>query len=90
MKRFNKTKSLLFSLSLGKHAYSNTLRILPLQNENFQMENSGSFHVSAQNIDCGYLLELPQGGSSNEYPQSMFLSRNKNINVYPITPCFTV
>ena len=24
-----------------------------------QMKNSGSFHISAQNIDCEYLLELP-------------------------------
>ena len=30
------------------------------------------FLISAQNIDCGYSLELPQWGSSNEYPQSMF------------------
>ena len=30
------------------------------------------FHISAQNIDCGYLLELPRWGGSNEYPQSMF------------------
>ena len=28
----------------------------------------------AQNIDCGYTLEPPRLGSSNEYPQSMFLS----------------
>ena len=34
------------------------------------MKNSGSFHISAQNIDCGYLLELPQRGGSNEYPHS--------------------
>ena len=25
-----------------------------------------------KNIDCGYSLELPQQGSSNKYPQSMF------------------
>ena len=25
-----------------------------------------------KNIDCGYSLELPRRGSSNEYPQSMF------------------
>ena len=25
-----------------------------------------------KNIDCGYLLEPPQRGGSNEYPQSMF------------------
>ena len=35
------------------------------------------FHISAQNIDCGYSLEPPRRGGSNEYPQSMFLSRYK-------------
>ena len=30
-----------------------------------------------KNIDCGYSLEPPRRGGSNEYPQSMFLSRNK-------------
>ena len=30
------------------------------------------FLISAQNIDCGYSLELPPQGGSNEYPQSMF------------------
>ena len=58
--------------SLRKHAYSNILRILPPKNENFQMKNSGSFHISAQNIDCGYSLEPPRRGGSNEYPQSKF------------------
>ena len=43
----------------------------------------GSFPISAQNIDCGYLLEPPRWGGSNEYPQSMFMSRNRKINVYP-------
>ena len=72
--------------ALCKHSFSSKLRILPPKNENLQMKNSGNFHISAQNIDCGYLLELPQGGSSNKYPQSMFLSRNKKINVYPCKP----
>ena len=36
------------------------------------MNNSDIFHISAQNIDCGYLLEPPRRGGSNEYPQSMF------------------
>ena len=26
------------------------------------------FHISAKNIDCGYPLEPPQRGGSNEYP----------------------
>ena len=32
------------------------------------------FLIFAQNIDCGYSLELPCQGSSNEYQQSMFLA----------------
>ena len=46
------------------------------------------FHTSAQNIDCGYSLEPPLWGGSNEYPQSMFLSKNKKNNVYPSKPQF--
>ena len=56
------------------------------QNENFQIKNSDIFHISAQNIDRGYSLEPPRWGGSNEYPQSMFLSRNKKNNVYPYKP----
>ena len=54
----------------------------------FQIKNSDIFHISAQNIDCGYPLEPPHGGGSNEYPQSMFLSRNNKNNVYPCKPQF--
>ena len=58
------------------------------KNGNFQIKNSDIFHVSAQNIDCRYSLEPPRRGGSNEYPQSMFLSRNKKNNVYPCKPQF--
>ena len=51
-------------------------------------DNSDIFHISAQHIDCGYSLEPPQRGGSNEYPQSMFLSKNKKNNVYPCKPQF--
>ena len=30
------------------------------------------FLIYAQNIDCGYSLEPPRRGGSNEYPQYMF------------------
>ena len=30
------------------------------------------FLISAQNTDCGYSLEPPRRGGSNEYPQPMF------------------
>ena len=46
------------------------------------------FHVSAQNIYYGYSLEPPQRNGSNEYPKSMFLSRNKKNNVYLCKPQF--
>ena len=46
--------------SVQKHAYSNILRILPPKTENFQMKISDIFHISAQNIGCGYSLEPSQ------------------------------
>ena len=52
------------------------------------LDNSADiFHISAQNIDCGYSLELHRG-SSNESPKSMFFWRNKKNNVYPCKPQF--
>ena len=47
------------------------------KNENFKTKHSDIFHISAQNIDCGYSLEPPR---------SMFLSRNKKTSVYPCKP----
>ena len=79
---------LISHCTLRKHAYSNILKTLPPKNENFQMKNSDIFPFSAQNIDCGYSLKPPRRGGSNEYPQSMFLSRNKKNNVYPCKPQF--
>ena len=32
-------------------------KCLPPKNEHFQIKNSDIFHISAQNIDCGYSLE---------------------------------
>ena len=54
--------------ALRKHTYSNILKILQPKKENFQIKKSDICHIPAQNIDCEYLLELPQLGSSNEYP----------------------
>ena len=33
-----------------------------------------------QNIDCGYSLEPPRRGGSNEYPQSMFRPKIRKIS----------
>ena len=51
-------------------------------------KKSDIYNISPQNIDCGYSSEPPQWGSSNEYPQSMFFSRNQKNNVYPYKPQF--
>ena len=38
----------------------------PQKNENFSTKNADIFHISAQNIDCGFSLEPPRRGGSNE------------------------
>ena len=48
-----------------------------VNNENFQKKNFDIFLIFAHNIDCGYTLEPPRRCGSNEYPQSMFWSKNK-------------
>ena len=58
------------------------------KNQNFSGKKTDIFYISAQNIDCGSSLEPPRRGGSNEYPQSMFLRRNKKNNVYPCKPQF--
>ena len=60
----------------------------PPKTENFHIKNSDIFHISAQNIDCGYPLEPPRRGGSNEYPQSMFLSRIRKIIYTSVNPNF--
>ena len=77
-----------FMTALRKHAYSNILKISSPKIENFPIKTSDIFHISAQKIDCGYSLEPPCRGGSNEYPQPIFFSRNKKNNVYPCKPQF--
>ena len=56
------------------------------KNVNFQMKKYNIFLIFAQNIDCGYTLEPPYEGGSNEYPQSMFYSKNKKKCIPLYTP----
>ena len=56
----------------------------------FQIKNSDIFHISAQNIDCGYLLESSRRGGSNEYPQYMFWAEIREITYTPINPSFPI
>ena len=56
--------------------------------EKFQIKNSDIFHISAQNIDCGYSLEPPRRGGSNGYPKSMFYAVIRKIIYTPVNPVF--
>ena len=75
---------------MAKEHYENlpmqyTKIFLTLKIENFQQKNLDIFLIFAQNIhvDCGYMLEPPRRGGSNEYPQSMFWSKNKKNRYTP-------
>ena len=78
------------AITLRKQAYSNILKILPPKNENFQIKCSDIFPISAQNIDCGYSLEPPRRGGSNEYPNLCFRVKISKIMFTPVNPSFTI
>ena len=56
----------------------------------FTGKKNDIFLIFAQNIDCGYKLEPPPRGGSNEYPQSMFWSENKKNRYTPAYPSFAI
>ena len=58
--------------------------------ENFHQKKFDIFLIFAQNIDCGYKLEPPRRGGSNEYPQSMFWSKNKKNRYTPAYPSIAI
>ena len=43
-------------------------------------------NIFTYNFDCGYTLEPPRRGGSNEYPQSIFWSKNKKNGLTPAYP----
>ena len=61
-----------------------------LKLKNISDKNSDIFRISAQNIDCGYSLEPPRRGGSNEYPQSILFSKIRKIMYTPLNPSFTI
>ena len=61
--------------------YMYTENFTSKKNENFQTKNSDFFYISAQNIYCGYSLEPPRWGGSNDYPQSIFWAEIRKIMI---------
>ena len=61
----------------GEYSFNN---FIVLDKEGYSVN---IFLISPENICCGYSLEAPQQGASDEYSQHMFLWRNKkNINTW--------
>ena len=60
------------------------------KNDYFQTIKCYIYLIFAQNIDRGYTLEPPRWGGSNEYPQSMFQSKNKKKMYTPVNPSFSI
>ena len=58
--------------------------------ENFPRKKIDIFNNFAQNMHCGYTLEPPRRGGSNEYPQCMFWIKNKKIKYTPANPSFAL
>ena len=77
-------------MSLRKLAHAIYTDFLALKIETFQLKIFDIFLIFAQNIDCGYTLEPPRRGGSNEYPQSMFWRKNKKIRYTPAYPSFAI
>ena len=78
------------NITLRKHAYSNILKILPPKKGTYSDKKSDIFYIPAQNIDCGYSLEPPPRGGSNEYPQFMLFTKIRKILYTPVNPSFTI
>ena len=72
-------KASFFSINITSRKYAYII-LTPL-NPTFYIVKLGFTRVyiisliSAQNIDCGYSLQPPRRGGSNEYQQSMFRAK---------------
>ena len=75
--------------ALRKHADAKLQRFFfSHKNENISGKVMIFPFFSAQNIGCGYTLEPPHRGGSNEYPQSMFRTKNKKKMYTPAYPSY--
>ena len=79
-------QSIAPNIPLRKHAHAINRDFLTLEIEIFQLNYFGILLIVAQNINCGYTLEPPRRGGSNEYTQCICFSKNKinrNTPAYP-------
>ena len=80
-----------FCFTLRKHAHAIYRDFFRCKNKKKRsLENVGIFNILAQNIDCGYTLEPPRRGCSNEYPQSIFRIKNKENRYTPVNQFYYI
>ena len=79
----------LFTWFIVSLHYTEILKVV--KNEKKKKKKNDIFLIFAQSIDCRYKLEPPRIkleppriGGSNEYPQSMFWSKNKKNRYTPV------
>ena len=84
------TFSCLSTLSLGKLAHAIHRDFFSCKNRKFHQKMFDICLIFAQNIDCGYMLDQPRRGGSNEYPQPMFWIKNKKIRYTPANPSLSI
>ena len=95
-KLFNEMIKLLGSFKYFMHVSISITKTMPMRyTEIFKVVKNENFlwkflDIYAQNIDCGYTLEPPRRDGSNEYPQSMFWSKNKKNRYAHAYPSFTI
>ena len=76
--------------SLFKYTDNFTTKKIKKKKKKKSDKNSNIFHISAQNIDYGYLLEPPRRGGSNEYHNICFCAEIRKIMYTPVNPSFTI
>ena len=76
---------------LRNYAFSNILKILQPKKENFQIKNCDIFHISSQNIDCGYSLKPPRREAVLISTHNLcFRAKLRKIMYTPVNPSFTI
>ena len=80
-----KTYSLITKTSLFKYIENFTTK-----NWKFSDKKKLSFHISAENIDCGYSLEPPRRGGSKSTYNLGFWAELREIMYTPVNPSFTI
>ena len=89
--RENTINTVSNNLYITKTCPRNIQRIvLVVKMKIFTVKKIDIFLIFAQNIDYGYTFEPPRRGGSNEYPQSMFWSKNKKNRYTPANPSFAI